>query len=87
MLLLREDAKPAAWSEALRVHGGQLSGVETLTAAQFEKRLSEHYASRDGAAAEMVDDIGQDLDLNQMVESLPTVEDLLESEGDAPSSA
>ncbi|AXE29192.1 type II secretion system protein GspE [Chromobacterium phragmitis] len=84
VLLLREDAKPAAWGEALRLHGGGLSGVETLTASQFEKRLSEHYASRDGAAAEMVDDIGQDLDLNQMVESLPTVEDLLESEGDAP---
>ncbi|XLM20318.1 Flp pilus assembly complex ATPase component TadA, partial [Chromobacterium piscinae] len=84
VLLLREDAKPAAWAEALRLHGGQLSGAETLTAAQFDKRLSEHYASRDGAAAEMVDDIGQDMDLNQMVESLPTVEDLLESEGDAP---
>ena len=84
VLLLREDARPAAWAEALRVHGGELSGVETLTASQFEKRLSEHYASRDGAAAEMVDDIGQDMDLNQMVESLPTVEDLLESEGDAP---
>ena len=83
-LLLREDARPAAWAEALRLHGGTLVGVETLTQAQFEKRLSEHYASRDGAAAEMVDDIGQDMDLNQMVESLPTVEDLLESEGDAP---
>ncbi|OWY37593.1 type II secretion system protein GspE [Xenophilus sp. AP218F] len=83
-LLLREDAKPAAWSEALRLHGGALSGVEILSPPQFEKRLSEHYASRDGAAAEMVDDIGQDMDLNQMVESLPTVEDLLESEGDAP---
>ncbi|POZ62499.1 type II secretion system ATPase GspE [Chromobacterium alticapitis] len=84
VLLLREDAKPAAWAEALRLHGGPLVGAETLTTAQFEKRLSEHYASRDGAAAEMVDDIGQDMDLNQMVESLPTVEDLLESEGDAP---
>ncbi|POB00671.1 type II secretion system protein GspE [Chromobacterium sinusclupearum] len=83
-LLLREDAKPAAWAEALRLHGGPLVGAEMLTAAQFDKRLSEHYASRDGAAAEMVDDIGQDMDLNQMVESLPTVEDLLESEGDAP---
>ncbi|OHX12863.1 type II secretion system ATPase GspE [Chromobacterium sphagni] len=83
-LLLREDARPAAWAEALRLHGGMLAGVETLSASQFDKRLSEHYASRDGAAAEMVDDIGQDMDLNQMVESLPTVEDLLESEGDAP---
>ncbi|WP_434633037.1 type II secretion system ATPase GspE [Chromobacterium sp. CV08] len=83
-LLLREGGRPEAWTEALRLHGGPLSGVETLSAAQFEKRLSEHYASRDGAAAEMVDGIGQDMDLNQMVESLPTVEDLLESEGDAP---
>ena len=68
----------------LRLHGQGLSGIETLEAALFDKRLSEHYANRDGAAAEVVDDIGQDLDLTQMVESLPTVEDLLESEGDAP---
>lgn len=83
-LLLREDCRPEAWAEVLRLHGQGLSGIETLEAALFDKRLSEHYANRDGAAAEVVDDIGQDLDLTQMVESLPTVEDLLESEGDAP---
>ena len=83
-LLLREDSRHEAWAEVLRLHGQGLASVETLEAALFDKRLSEHYANRDGAAAEVVDDIGQDLDLTQMVESLPTVEDLLESEGDAP---
>ncbi|MDF0604177.1 type II secretion system ATPase GspE [Neisseriaceae bacterium TC5R-5] len=83
-LILREDCRSSAWAEVLRCHGTELSSVETLAAAQFDKCLSSHYANRDSAAAEVVDDIGQDMDLTQMVESLPTVEDLLESEGDAP---
>lgn len=82
-LLLSDAADPSAWGEVLRLYG-RVDGVEVLGAEAFAQQLSAFYANRDGAAAEVVDDIGQDIDLSQMVESLPTVEDLLESEGDAP---
>ncbi len=82
LLWIREDARPAAWCEALRLHPAP-DAIEMLAAIDFDKRLSAVYAGREGAAG-VVDDIGQDIDLTRMIESLPTVEDLLESEGDAP---
>ncbi|GGY08137.1 type II secretion system ATPase GspE [Paludibacterium paludis] len=81
-LWIRDDARPEAWGEVLRLHPAPGS-VKVLQAAEFDKRLSAVYAGRDGAAG-VVDDIGQDIDLTRMIEALPTVEDLLESEGDAP---
>jgi len=81
-LLLSASTAAAAAAEALRVFGA--AAVERLPDADFDQQLAERYAQRDGQAAEVVDDIGQTLDLSAMVESLPAVEDLLESEGDAP---
>ncbi|WP_028537157.1 type II secretion system ATPase GspE [Paludibacterium yongneupense] len=82
VLLLREGASDSAWAEVLRLHGTP-SGLEVLAPEAFERRLSELYSDRDGAAG-MVDDIGQDIDLSQMMDALPAVEDLLEAEDDAP---
>lgn len=81
-LVIRDNVEPSAWAEALRLYPAP-NHFETLSSALFEKRLAELYAHRDGAAG-VVDDIGQDIDLTEMIESLPTVDDLLESEGDAP---
>ncbi|MCW3479881.1 type II secretion system ATPase GspE [Neisseriaceae bacterium JH1-16] len=81
-LLAAAGASPTACAEALRVFGA--AEAERLSDADFDQQLAERYAQRDGQAAEVVDDIGQTLDLSAMVESLPAVEDLLESEGDAP---
>lgn len=80
--LLSEKATPDAWSEALRI-AGLPRRLEKLSTQQFEQALARHYASRDHAAG-VVDDIGQEIDLTRLIESLPTVEDLLETAGDAP---
>ena len=79
---VREGAKPAAWSEVLRLYGVP-DRIERLPPSAYERALARHYASRDGAAG-VVDDVGQELDLARLIETLPTVEDLLETEGDAP---
>jgi general secretion pathway protein E len=80
--LVRDDAGCEAWCEVQRLYGAP-DLVERLDARDFEKALARHYAARDGAAG-VVDDVGQDADLARLIEALPAVEDLLESEGDAP---
>ncbi|BEV73359.1 type II secretion system ATPase GspE [Paludibacterium sp. THUN1379] len=79
---VREDAAPEGWSEVLRLFGPPAQ-VVLLTETAFGQALAAHYAEHDGAAG-VVEDIGQTLDIARLIESLPTVEDLLESEGDAP---
>ncbi|MDC7717099.1 type II secretion system ATPase GspE [Vogesella sp. DC21W] len=83
VLLLDSQTPASAISEVLRLHGAP-DHLETLAADELDRRLSSLYANRSDGAAGVVDDIGDSLDLNAMVDSLPEVEDLLESEGDAP---
>ncbi|MXR37586.1 type II secretion system ATPase GspE [Craterilacuibacter sinensis] len=80
-LLLAPEARDAAWAEVLRQYG-EVDALETLARAEFDRLLAALYA--DGRSVDAVDDIGQDIDLSQMIDSLPAVEDLLEAEDDAP---
>jgi general secretion pathway protein E len=79
---VRAGTGPDAWAEVQRMHGAP-AALEVLEPARYEKALARHYACREGAAG-VVEDAGQELDLARLLASLPTVEDLLESEGDAP---
>ena len=58
--------------------------LAVLDAASFERKLADAYSRTDQTAAEVADDIGQDLDLSRLVQELPPIEDLLEGEDDAP---
>ena len=80
---VRDGASVAAIAETRRVLGVPLSLVACDT-ARFERTLAEAYSRADQTAAEVADDIGQDLDLGRLVQELPPIEDLLESEDDAP---
>ena len=73
----------AALAEIRRVHGVQLR-PEPLGSDEFDRLLAETYAQGDQTAAEVADDIGQDLDITRLVDSLPPIEDLLDSQHDAP---
>jgi general secretion pathway protein E len=73
----------AALAEIRRVHGVQLR-PESLGSDEFDRLLAETYAQGDQTAAEVADDIGQDLDIARLVDSLPPIEDLLDSQHDAP---
>ena len=68
----------------LRRQLGRPLQLLTCDAAQFEQRLAETYSRADQTAAEVADDIGQEMDLSRLVQELPPIEDLLESEDDAP---
>ncbi len=71
-LVLREGADLAALAEVRRSLGLPLQ-IESISRAAFEARLSEAYSGADGNAAEVVADVGQEVDLTQLMTELPTV--------------
>jgi len=82
-LFVREGAPVTGIAEMRRTLGLPLR-LQLCSAGEFERHLVEAYSRADQTAAEVADDIGQDLDLNRLVQELPPIEDLLESEDDAP---
>ena len=82
-LYVSEHARALAIAEVRRSIGMPLR-VTLLVGAEFERRLADTYSRTDRTAAEVADDIGQDLDLSRLVQELPPIEDLLEGEDDAP---
>ena len=82
-IFVREGAIVTGIAELRRVLGLPLRLVPCTTAS-FEHKLADAYSRSDQTAAEVADDIGQEMDLSRLVQELPPIEDLLESEDDAP---
>ena len=61
-----------------------LDRVLVVPAHEWAQQLQDAYAQGDASAASVVSDIQSDADLARMMQSLPAVEDLLESADDAP---
>ncbi|WP_312127652.1 type II secretion system ATPase GspE [Brevundimonas sp.] len=78
----RRDVNPLALVEARRLLGRPLS-VEMLDDAQFERRLSDIYAS-DALSSDRGDELDIPSGLEGLVEEMPAAEDLLDSHDDAP---
>jgi general secretion pathway protein E len=70
--------------DELRRHTGRPLRLTLCDPARFEQQLAATYSRTDQTAAEVADDIGQEMDLSKLVQELPPIEDLLESEDDAP---
>ncbi len=80
---LREGSDAQALLDLRRALALPLA-VEPITTADFERKLSEHYAI-ESSASSMADGIGTDAgDLDSLALGLPTAEDLLDSADDAP---
>lgn len=82
-VLVREGAEALALAEARRVLGAPLQ-PHLIGAEEFERCLEQAYSRSDNHAAQLMDDLSQDVDLQQLVQDLPIVADLLEMEDDAP---
>jgi len=67
-----------------RSKAGQKISLEPISSDDFDARLTRHYEGETGQAIDIMDDFGDDLDLNQLADALPETEDLLESTDDAP---
>ena len=52
--------------------------------AELAAAISRAYSQQEGSAAAVVDEVESDLDLSRVMQDLPRIEDLLETEDDAP---
>ncbi|MCD9122020.1 type II secretion system ATPase GspE [Cupriavidus sp. UGS-1] len=73
---------PAALAELARVHGPL--HLRVLEPEALERAMSDAYNRQDGTAAQVVGEVEGEVDLSRLMQDIPAVEDLLESEDDAP---
>ncbi|MBC7803873.1 MAG: type II secretion system ATPase GspE [Candidatus Parcubacteria bacterium] len=84
VVCLREGARVQALSELRRVLGVPLRIAKIERSDLFERRLAEAYTQANQSAAYVAGNLEQDMDLSRLVQEMPKVEDLLDSENDAP---
>jgi len=78
------DATPlAALNEVMRVFPGKVTPVLVEQAA-LREAIAQTYAAAEGSAQQIVGDIEGELDIGRMLAEVPDIEDLLETEDDAP---
>lgn len=73
-----------ALTEAQRVAPAPIDWVYCDNAELLEKTINQAYSNQETNAAAVADEVAGDLDLDQMMQEIPDVEDLLEAEDDAP---
>ncbi len=59
-------------------------GVRVVGEEEFEQLLTDTYSRDSSEARQMVEDLGEEMDLASLANSVPETEDLLEQEDDAP---
>ena len=79
----RSGARVLAMAELRRIAGEQLAWSE-VGEGEFEALLERCYARDASEARQMVEDLGDELDLARLADQVPETEDLLEQEDDAP---
>ena len=70
-------------AEVRRVAGETFS-TRQVDRSSFDKALSETYQNDSEAAMQMIEDLGEEVDLSSLAEAIPETGDLLEQEDDAP---
>ena len=82
-VLMRRGAQLSALSELRRVAGRPLN-VELVEDDIYDTRLTQLYSQGGGASAAVAYDLESNIDLSRLAQELPEIEDLLETEDDAP---
>ena len=72
-----------ALAELRRVLGVPIR-ARRVDSAEFEDLIAALYNASDAGAAALADDLAQDMDLSRLLQEIPRVEDLLDSQHDAP---
>jgi len=83
MLIYGPDTTMTALLEARRFHGENVS-LKQVDNEQFERELTLVYQHDTSKTQQLVEDLGNDVDLFTLADELTEAEDLLESEDDAP---
>ena len=79
----RQDVSAAALTEARRYLGAPVI-LEPLDTDRFDYLLRQAYEQGSSEAMDIMEDMGDDMDLSRIAQALPEPEDLLESQDDAP---
>ncbi|HKX52921.1 MAG TPA: type II secretion system ATPase GspE [Nitrosospira sp.] len=82
-VVVRDGVQAGALAELRRVLGVPLR-ARRLDTDEFNEVVSVLYNGANEGAAALADDLAQDIDLSRLLQELPKVEDLLESQDDAP---
>ena len=82
-VVVREGAAPGALAEVRRSLGVALH-ARRVGADEFNETLAALYNGANSAAVELAGELAQDVDLTRLLQEIPAVEDLLESQDDAP---
>jgi general secretion pathway protein E len=82
-LLHRPGIKLSSLAEARRVLGVPVT-LREVTVESFSEALARAYQSGSSESMQMVEGIGEHLDLASLAEMVPETEDLMEQEDDAP---
>jgi len=82
-VMLRPGVDPQVLIEVRRLVGCPLR-LQEISVEQFDALLASSYEQGSNEAMQMMEDLGDDLDLFTVAQALPETEDLLESEDDAP---
>jgi general secretion pathway protein E len=78
------DATPlAALNEVMRVFPGKVKPI-VVEPSKLTEAISQTYGDQSGSAQQIVGDIEGEFDITRMMQEVPDVEDLLETEDDAP---
>ena len=80
---VRDDASAGALAELRRTLGIPLS-AHRIGREQFDELIAATYNGSGVGAAALADDLAQDQDLTRLLQEIPRIEDLLESQDDAP---
>jgi general secretion pathway protein E len=80
---VRGDARAGALAEVRRALGVPVH-ARRIDAGQFDELIAAAYNGSDSGAAALAGDLAQDMDLSRLLQEIPRIEDLLESQDDAP---
>ena len=84
VVCLRAGARAQVLGELQRVLGVPVRVSSVEPAQAFERLLADLYTRANQSAAYVADNLEHDMDLSRLVREMPKVEDLLDSENDAP---
>lgn len=79
---ISERTNGAALAEVARNFGTLTA--HRMPADELAQAINQAYARNDGSAAQVVGEVEGEVDLSRLMQDIPEVEDLLESEDDAP---
>ena len=82
-LLCASQPGLATIAEVRRLNQSEFT-VKVVSSEEFETALTDAYSRDSSAAKQMVEDLGDEIDLASLANSVPETEDLLEQEDDAP---